>query len=281
MRAPSHSDIHGHAATAASGHRGWTPRICGARIRTLIVEDDSAAREQLRLLLLEERDFELLNVEVCGTAALATIQRETPDLIFLEVRMPGTDGFAVLQAIPREHQPLVIFTALYSRHALRAFDVRAFDYLLKPFKPPRVLEALERVREHLALKRATLPPSGWPDAGGFAAKSPHLTRLTIKTGDRTLILKTFSIDAFESAGNYVAVHAGKESHFIRETLTSLEAQLDPEKFLRISRTAIVNLDQVKELQALFRGEHLMILQNGRKYTMTRGLRDVERILKFS
>lgn len=258
------------------------------KIRALIVDDEPLARQRIRLLARDEPDLELIGECGSGHDALAAIQRDPPALMFLDVQMPEMDGFELLQKLPRERLPVVIFTTAYDQHAVRAFEAHALDYLLKPFKPERFKAAVARAREHLASQQASTAARGLLDL--LAARpnpvvaptaAHYLTRFTIKADDKVMVLKTADVDSIESAGNYVAVNVGKESHILRETLNALETQLDPEKFLRISRSAIVNLDRVKELQPMFKGEHVIVLQNGKRLAMTRGLREVEQALKFS
>lgn len=252
------------------------------KICALIVDDEPLARERVRLLLRDEPDIQLAGEYPDGPAAVAAIERDPPDLLFLDVQMPEMDGFAMLRAIAPDKLPVVIFTTAYDQHALKAFDAHALDYLLKPFKPARFKQAVERARVHLANRKAgASAESLLALLGQRTTATPHLMRLAVKTADRVVFLKTTDIDSIESAGNYVAVHVDKESHILRETLNALEAQLDPEKFMRISRSAIVNLSRVKELQPMFKGEHVVILHGGRQLTMTRGLREVEQALKFS
>jgi two-component system, LytTR family, response regulator len=258
------------------------------KIRALIADDEPLARQRIRLLARDEPDLELIGECASGSDVLAAIERDPPDLIFLDVQMPEMDGFELLQRLPRERLPLVIFTTAYDKHAVRAFEAHALDYLLKPFQPERFKTAVARAQEHLANRQASSAARGLihllaaQQSAPAASSSPkHLTRLTIKTDEKMVVVKAADIDSIESAGNYVAVNAGKESHILRETLNALEKQLDPEKFLRVSRSAIVNLDRVKELQPMFKGEHIIVLQNGKRLAMTRGLlREVEQALKF-
>lgn len=252
------------------------------KIRTLIVDDEPLARQRLRLLLQDEADIEITAECEDGVSALAAIQHDTPDLMFLDVQMPGMDGFEVLKAIPVGKMPVIIFTTAYEQHALRAFDAHALDYLLKPFKVSRFKDAVGHAREHLATRLAGTTAKGLLELIGRQAGAPgYLTRLSVKEEDRIVFLKVVEIDVIEAAGKYVVVHSGADSHILRETLAGLEAQLDPEKFLRISRSAIVNLDSIQELQPMFKGEHVVVLRTGRKLAMTRGLREVENALKFS
>ncbi|MCX6864720.1 MAG: LytTR family DNA-binding domain-containing protein [Verrucomicrobia bacterium] len=258
------------------------------KIRVLIVDDEPLARQRIRMLAADEPGLEIIGECANGHDALAAIHKDPPDLLLLDVQMPEMDGFQLLQKLPRERLPVVIFTTAYDRHAVRAFDAHALDYLLKPFKPERFKAAIARAREHLANQQASTVARGLLDLlAEHQAPVPapaaiqYLTKLTVKTDDKVSVLKTAEIEFIESAGNYIAVHIGKESHIMRETLNAMERQLDPEKFLRISRSAIVNLDHIKEFQPLFKGEHVIILRNGKRVTMTRGLREVQQALRFS
>lgn len=252
------------------------------KIRTLLVDDEPHARQRLRLLLADEPDIDIVGECGDGTSAAEAIAREHPDLVFLDVQMPGMDGFEVLKTVPTERMPVVIFTTAHGEHAIRAFEAHALDYLLKPFTTARLKDAVARAREHITTRQAGTAAKGLLDLLGRRTDTPaFLTRLAIKDGDRMVFLKVSDIDSIEAAGKYVVVHLGKENHVLRETLAGLESQLDPEKFLRVSRSAIVNLDQVRELQPMFKGEHVLVLRNGRQLPMTRGLREVEQALKFS
>ena len=258
------------------------------KIRALIVDDEPLARQRIRLLARDEPNLELIGECDSAADALVAIERDAPDLLFLDVQMPETDGFELLKKLPREQMPIVIFTTAYDKHAVRAFEEHALDYLLKPFQPERFKAAVARAQEHLATKQAGSAARGLLDllaAGPNSSKArgsaPYLIRLTVKNDDKVSVIKTADIDSIESAGNYVSVNVGKESHILRESLNALGKQLDPEKFLRVSRSAFVNLDRVKELQPMFKGEHIIVLQNGKTLPMTRGLlREVEQALKF-
>lgn len=258
------------------------------KIRALIVDDEPLARQRIRLLARDEPGLELIGECDTAAGALAVIRRDAPDLLFLDIQMPEMDGFELLRRLPRERLPAVIFTTAYDRHAVRAFETHALDYLLKPFQPDRFKAAVARAQEHLANQKASSAARGLLDLLGTQqaatpapATAKCLTRLTIKTDDRVVVVRTSDIDSIESAGNYVAVNVGRESHILRESLSALEKQLDPETFLRVSRSAIVNLNRVKELQPMFKGEHIIVLQNSKRLPMTRGLlRDVEQALKF-
>ncbi|HEX2747877.1 MAG TPA: response regulator [Verrucomicrobiales bacterium] len=249
------------------------------KIRALIADDEPPARERVRHLLREHTDIEILGECGDGPEAVAAVKEYAPDLLFLDVQMPGLDGFGVLAALPQDKLPVVIFTTAYDQHAVRAFDAHALDYLLKPFKPARFKEAVQRAREHLAGKQAGAQTQNLIDLLARRA-APHLTRIPVKTGERVIFVRVRDIECIESAGNYVVLHTGGEQHVLRETLTDLESQLDPASFLRVSRSALVNLNHVKELQPMFKGDHAVILHSGRSIPMTRGLREVERALRF-
>ena len=245
------------------------------KIRALIVDDEPLARERVRLLLRDEPDLEVIAECANGSEAVEQINKQNPDLLFLDVQMPELDGFEVLQQIPSEKLPVVIFTTAFDRHAVRAFDSHALDYLLKPFKPARFKEAVQRARDQLTHRQAGSATRGLSDLLAERGASRDLTRLAVKSGDKITFVAVNDIDSVESAGNYVVVHVGKENHILRETLTSLEGRLPAKQFLRISRGAIVNLDHVRELQPMFRGESVVVLQNGRAIPTTRSLREIQ------
>lgn len=250
-------------------------------IRALIVDDEPLARERIRVLLRDEADVEIAAECANGAEAVAEIERQNPDLLFLDVQMPEMDGFEVLQNLPAEKLPVVIFTTAFDRHAVRAFDAHALDYLLKPFKPARFKEAVQRARDHIANHQAGTTARGLLE---MLAERPvsvnQLARLAIKTDEKVLFIAISDIDSIESAGNYIVVHVGKDEHILRDTLTNLEAKLSPKKFLRISRAAIVNLERVKELQPMFRGESVVILKNGRAIPTTRSAREIQEKLEI-
>lgn len=243
-------------------------------IRTLIVDDEPLARERLTALLRPETDLEIIGECADGRTAVETIRRERPDLVFLDVQMPELDGFAVLAALQGETLPAVVFVTAYDQFAVKAFEVHAQDYILKPFDRERLQTALQRVRDRiqheqtgglqnqLAALLADLRPQD---------NSTH--HLAIKGDGRVIFVRLDEIDWVEAADNYVKIHAGHETHMLQETMTALEERLPAKKFLRISRSAIVNIDRIKELQPLFHGEYAVVLRNGAKPTLSRGYRD--------
>ncbi|HOB33385.1 MAG TPA: LytTR family DNA-binding domain-containing protein [Verrucomicrobiota bacterium] len=252
------------------------------KIRVLIVDDEPLGRERVRSMLRSEPDIEIVGESADGRQAVAAIRQHNPDLVFLDVQMPGMDGFEVLRQLHRDQMPVVIFVTAYDQHALKAFEVHALDYLLKPFKQSRFRAALQRARDLLASRRADEASKKLLALLGERPEPREfLSRIPVKTDDRTAFIRTSRIDCFESAGNYVVLHVGKETHVIRETLASLEAQLDPKKFIRVNRSTIVNVDKIKEVRPLFKGEHVILLSDGRQIPLTRGIRELEELLKFS
>jgi two-component system, LytTR family, response regulator len=257
------------------------------KIRALIVDDEQLARQRIRTLLAEEPDVEIIGESADGFQAVEQIETSKPDLLFLDVQMPEMDGFEVLRQIPPASLPVVIFTTAYDQHALRAFEVNALDYLLKPFKPARFKEAVQRARHLIANKQAAAALLharrllGLLDQTAASSSPPgQLTRLAVKTPGKVTFLELHQIHAIEAAGKYAVVHVAKENHIVRETMTSLESNLPPQQFLRISRSVIVNLDQIHELQPMFKGENLVILKNGKTYPTTRPLREIQQKLEF-
>ena len=241
-------------------------------IRTLIVDDEPLARKRIYDLLRQDKQVEVVGECGSGSAALEFVERDKPDLLFLDIQMPEVDGFELLEAL-EDAVPAVIFVTAYDKYALRAFDAQAVDYLLKPFNESRFQQALNRAKEKIGKAG-----SGQVNAELLSLlkdvqngrKSPD--RLVIKSGGRVLFLKTTDIDYVEAAGNYLNLYVGKETHLIRETMQSLESRLDPERFLRIHRSTIVNLERIKELQPWFGGEYVVVLRDGRKLTLSRTYR---------
>jgi len=251
------------------------------KIRALIIDDEQLARQRVRSLLGEESDVEVIGESEDGFEAVDQIQATKPDLVFLDVQMPDMDGFEVLRRVPQASLPVVIFTTAYDQHALRAFEVSALDYLLKPFKPSRFKEAVQRARELIANKQAGVAARGLLTLlGQSPAPAGQLTRLAVKTPGKVTFVELDQIQAIEAAGKYAVVHVGKVNHVLRESMTSLESHLPSQRFLRISRSVIVNIDQIQELQPMFKGENLVVLKNGKSYPTTRPLREIQQKLEF-
>ena len=242
-------------------------------IRTLIVDDEPLARQRLRRLL--EADPEIAVLGECGDGqqAVADLRELRPDLVFLDVQMPGLDGFGVLQVLGRDAPPAVVFVTAHDRYALKAFEVHALDYLLKPFDKGRFSAALERAKEQLRQGTSAALNERLQELLRNAPGHHHgPERLMVKSGGRIYFVRVGEIDWVEAAGNYVRLHAGKEEHLLRESLTALERKLDPARFVRVHRSALVNLERIRELQPAFHGDYVIILQDGTELPLSRGCR---------
>jgi two-component system, LytTR family, response regulator len=253
-------------------------------IRTLIVDDERLARRNLRIRLSQVPDFEVIGECATGGEAVAAIRAGKPDLLFLDIQMPDLDGFAVLERIDPEILPVVVFVTAYDRFALEAFRAHALDYLLKPFEEDRFAETLQACRQRVAEARSLDRGAGAPaqplePAGahlprpGDAGDNPYLNRLVIKSAGRVFFMKITSLDWVEAYGNYVSLHAGGRTWLLRRTMHEMEAGLDPRIFGRLSRSAIVNLDSIRELVPVARGEYLVRLTDGSELKLTRGYRE--------
>lgn len=238
------------------------------RIRTLIIDDEPLAREKIRMLLHSDPEIEIVGESGGGQEAANTILEETPDLVFLDIQMPQLDGFGVLQAIDAQRMPVIVFVTAYDEYALKAFEVHALDYLLKPFDRDRFQAALVRAKKQVRSERTTevnerifslLSQLKEGEAG-------WLDRLVVKTGGRISFVQVDEIDWIEAAGNYVELHVGQESHLVRGTMKGLEERLDPRRFVRVQRSAIVNIRRIREIQPWFSGDYLIVLEGGGEIT---------------
>ena len=246
------------------------------KTRVLIVDDEPLARDRVRKLLEQESQVELIGECPDGVSAVRAIREQSPDLVFLDVQMPELDGFGVLSEVGGEKMPAVIFVTAHDQFALRAFEVHAIDYLLKPFDKERFKTALRRALDHiqhqnsgnLSQRLSALLADVRPEA-----KSKQIERLAVKSSGRVIFVKVDDIDWIEAADNYVSLHVGAEEHLHRETMAAIEGQLPQAKFMRISRSTIVNVDRIKELQPMFHGEYAVILRNGTRLTLSRSYRD--------
>lgn len=247
------------------------------KIRVLIVDDEPLARERVRSLLGALPDVECLGECGDGTSAVAAIRKDAPDIVLLDVQMPELDGFGVITQLEGGKMPAIIFVTAYDQFALKAFEVHAVDYLLKPFDKERFVtamnRAIEHVKRHQAGELSQRLTALLADVRPEPAKSKSVDRIAVKSSGRVVFVKVDDIDWIEAADNYVNLHVGAENHLHRETMSSLESQLPSEKFMRISRSTIVNMDRIKELQPLFHGEYAVILRNGAKVTLSRSYRE--------
>lgn len=244
------------------------------KIRTLIVDDEPLARERIRMLLNEEPDVEVLAESTNGTEALKAIEKLAPDLVFLDVQMPELSGFQVLDRLDASRIPVIIFVTAYDQYALKAFEVCALDYLLKPFDRERFGRALSRARAELGRRKSgQVNEQVLKLLSELQQGKKHLEKLIIRQGGRVLFLRADEIDWIEAAGNYVRLHAGKEEYLYRETMQKLEGQLNPDRFARIHRSKIVNVERIKELQPWFRGDYIIVLRDNQKLGLSRTYRN--------
>lgn len=248
-------------------------------IRVIIVDDEELARRGIRTRLQRSGDVEIMAECSNGREAIEAIRRASPDLVFLDVQMPGKTGFDVIEAIGWDTFPNVIFVTAHDRYAIRAFEVNALDYLLKPIDDERFDIAFQRARESLTRDRDSdfgrrLASVLGNMAPGKRDGKPasRFDRVVIRSGGRVVFVKTSEIDWVEAAGDYVTLHAGKKSWLLRETISEMERKLEANGFTRIHRSTIVNLERVGEMRALDNGEYRVMLRDGTELKLSRSYR---------
>ena len=245
-------------------------------MRILIVDDESPARQRLKRLLADIEGVELIGQAKNGVQAVEMIEQELPDLVLLDVQMPGLDGFGVIEAL--EKPPPIVFVTAYDEYAIRAFEVNALDYLLKPFSKERLEQAVRRAREASA-EADDFAARLEPLLAGLADQGRHLTRLAVRDRSRIRVLMVNEVDWIAVEDEQTLVHVGSETYPIRRTLADLEARLNPARFFRAHRSAIVNLDRVKEIVPWFKGSHKLRLTTGAEVDLSRAqARALRRIL---
>jgi two-component system LytT family response regulator len=240
-------------------------------IRAIIVDDERHARQKIRALLASQKDIQVVAECANGDDAVAAVREHRPDLLFLDVQMPGCSGFDVVREAG-SHARAVVFVTAHDQYAVRAFDVQALDYLLKPFDRDRFERTLTRVRERLRggedlQEKLRLFLDQVRPRGGLRE------RLMVRSAGRITFLRAAEVDWIEAADNYVRVHAGRETHLIRETMANLEGELDRRKFIRVHRSAIVNVDSIVEIRSLFHGDHSIVLRTGDEVSLGRTYRE--------
>ena len=254
------------------------PAPAPAAIRVLVVDDEPLARSGMVDLLRRDRELSVVGECGDGAEAVAAIGSLSPDLVLLDVQMPEADGFEVLRAVGADKMPAVVFVTAYDRFAVKAFEVNAVDYLLKPFDDERFKAAIERAKRNLrqeTVKQLSHRLAGLLEPVSAEDHVPprYLTRIIIKDAGRAFFLAVDELDWIEAADYYVKLHSRGKTHLLRQPLQSLETRLDPARFFRIHRSTVVNLDRVRELQTLFRGEHAVILQDGTKLKLSRNRKE--------
>lgn len=244
------------------------------KLRLLIVDDEPRARSLIRKMVRADSEVEIVAECANGYEAVAAVKERTADVMFLDVQMPEMDGFAVLRNLDGWELPAIVFVTAYDQYALRAFEVHALDYLLKPFDKERFLRTLQRAKAQL--RAAT----GFAQSQRIAellertkTAGSYLERIALKENGRVVLLKVSEIDWIEAEENYVRLHAGERSHMMRQSLTELESKLNPQQFSRVHRSAVINLAGLKEIRPQFHGEYRLLLQNGAQLTLTRTYRD--------
>lgn len=242
-------------------------------LRAVVVDDETLARQRIRHLIKRAHDVDIVAECANGLEAVKAIEDLSPDLVFLDIQMPELDGFGVVEAVGADHMPPTLFITAYDQHALKAFEVHALDYLLKPFSPERFHQALERARRWCAKPAEGKGPDLEALLAGLRQERPCVDRLLVRQGDRHVLVKAASIQWVEAEDNYVRLHVEGTSHLLRQTMTGLLARLDPAQFRRIHRSAIVNLDCIKEFQPWTGGDYLVIMRDGTRLTLSRTFRE--------
>ena len=260
-------------------------------IRTILVDDEKLATQGLQLRLEPHTDVEIVDTAQNGREAIRKIKTHKPDLVFLDIQMPGFDGFSVIQGLMEVEPPLVVFVTAYSDHAIRAFEAQAVDYLVKPVEPERLADALDRVRQRLAEKRgvaeverlknvlAEVAPDAVDDYDAETQPDAHAAdryekMINIKDRGQIFRVDVDSIERIDAAGDYMCIYTADNSLILRETMKDLEKRLDPRTFQRVHRSKIVNLDRVRQVKPHTNGECFLILESGAEVKVSRSYRDV-------
>jgi two-component system LytT family response regulator len=225
-------------------------------VKAVIVDDEPLARKSVRLLLERDGEVEVAG-ECSGAEAAALIAGTRPEIMFLDVQMPEVDGFELLEQIGADAVPVVVFVTAYDNYAVRAFEMHGLDYILKPFDDARFAQALVRAKDQVRAR----------------GRSPYAQRFLVRAREKFVVVNAADIDWIEAADYYVTLHAGGKSHLLRETMATLEKRLDPARFIRVHRSAIVNIDRVREIHPLFRGDCTLVLADGTQVKLSRARRE--------
>jgi len=225
-------------------------------VKAVIVDDEPLARKSIRLLLERDGEVEVAG-ECSGADAAALIAGTRPEIMFLDVQMPEVGGFDLLEQIGADAVPVVVFVTAYDNYAVRAFEMHGLDYLLKPFDDARFAQALVRAKDQVRAR----------------GRSPYAQRFLVRAREKFVVVNAADIDWIEAADYYVTLHAGGKSHLLRETMATLEKRLDPARFIRVHRSAIVNIDRVREIHPLFRGDCTLVLADGTQVKLSRARRE--------
>ena len=267
-----------------------------APLRAIVVDDEPLARRGLEIRLAAHADVQIVGYYGDGASAIGGLREHRPDLMFLDVQMPGMDGFQTLRAIPANEMPLVVFVTAYDHYAIRAFEASATDYLLKPVEDSRLAQALARVRQARAQREASGhcahllgllgELSGRPPLDLDEALKPDALdllrreeKLAVRDGGRTVRVDLHSIRWIDAAGDYMCIHTDGDTHILRATMRELETQLDPARFQRIHRSTMVNLSRVREMRSHINGEYFLILDSGHELKLSRSYKDKVALLR--
>lgn len=243
------------------------------KLKAIVVDDEPLACKRLTKLLKEKEDVELIAVCANGMEAIEEINQKLPDLVFLDIQMPEVTGFDVLQNL-ENHLPAIIFVTAYDQYAIKAFEVHAVDYLLKPFGKKRFDDALNQARKSLINQERELKEKVNDLLESINEDRDPVSRVLVKSSGKYQFIKVQEIQWIESAGNYVRIHTADKGYLIRDTMTSMEQKLRSDQFFRIHRSAIVNVDKVKDLEQWFHGDYKVTLMNGEKLTMSRNYKEI-------
>lgn len=251
------------------------------KIRVVIVDDEPLARRNIRLLLKDDRDVEIVGEAGSGREALSLIRKHSPDLVFLDIQMPEMDGFGVLENFEATHLPVIVFVTAFDQYAIKAFEFHALDYLLKPFDDARFEKALRQAKiqveqreiKDLSQRLVALLEGREGGPSETARRPEYLSRILIKSAGRVFFLKTDEIDYVQAEDYYVKLQVGRKGHLLRETMNEMELKLDPRKFLRIHRSTIVNIERIRELQPHFNGEYIVVLKDETELKLSRSRRE--------
>jgi len=250
-------------------------------IRVAVADDEPLARERLTSMLAGRERYSLVAECNDGAEALAVLKDQDIDLLFLDVQMPGLDGFQILESLGAAPLPMIVFVTAFDDYALRAFDVSALDYLLKPFDRDRFEKTLARVEERLAARHQggiSVELREFLTTLSTSAAPSHVSRFPVRANGEIYFVRAEDVDWIDAEGNYVALHAAGRRHLVRDTIKSLEGRLDPVKFVRVHRSAIINVDRLRKLQPYFHGEYVITLQDGTTLTSSRTYSDRLRAL---
>jgi two-component system LytT family response regulator len=239
------------------------------KVKAVIVDDEPLARRRLKTLLSADPEIDLIAICANGFEAVTSIKQLSPDLVFLDVQMPEKDGFQVIEELRSDRLPFFIFVTAYDQYALKAFEVAALDYLLKPFDEARFRTTMERAKSAMRGSRGDKNEALLEFLRQWKNRPNYLEKIAVSAEDRICLLPVERIEFIEASGNYIRIHVGKSAYLLRETVQSIEGKLDPEKFWRIHRSTIVNIERIREIKQMFHGSYRMVMANGKEVTLSR------------